>query len=118
MPGALIQRWTIGKGGFIGEVSLFELAEADMYVKGRSKRTYVELSNLYVHPLRRGRGWARELLKVAIAHARQNNHVVFLRAVPYGTAPHTLGDLLALYARYGFKHRAGADDLRELVLLK
>lgn len=114
MPGELIQRWVIGNGGFIGEVSLFVLAESDHYIKGRSQRHYVELSNLYVHPKRRGRGWARELLTVAIQYAREREWIIFIRAIPYGKDHGELDELLATYRRYGFRSRKS--DPREMVL--
>lgn len=114
MPGNLIQRWTIGHSGFIGEVSLFELAESDMYIRHTSKRTYVELSNLHIHPLRRGQGWADSLMVAALRYARQRGWVVFIRAIPYNKPRMTTDDLIAFYRRYGFRSRRS--DEREMVL--
>lgn len=114
MPGPEIQRWTIGSGGFIGEVTLFELAPEDGYIRGRDSRTYVELSNLHVHPLRRGRGWSRKLLRAALAYARARDWCVFLRTIPYNKPAMDARMLAALYRRYGF--RATRYDSREMVL--
>lgn len=114
MPGKLIQRWTIGEGGFIGEVSLFELSDEDQYVRHTSARKYVELSNLHIHPLRRGLGWSDSLLIAAISYARARNWTIFLRAIPYNK-PHMSADrLVAYYKCYGFRSRAR--DPREMVL--
>jgi GNAT superfamily N-acetyltransferase len=115
MSGKLIQRWKMGAGGFIGEVSLFALAESDQYVRGRGDdRMYVELSNFYVHPLRRGRGWGRELLTTAIAYAQGSGWVIFLRVVPYGRSPSSVDELLVLYRQHGFK--CTRCDPREMLL--
>lgn len=110
----LIQRWTIGKGGFIGEVSLQQLSEWDLYVRGRDQRAYCELTNLYVHPLRRGQGWARILMETALQHAQARDWPVFLRCVPYGIEPSDLQRLMAFYRSYGFK--STRRDPREMVL--
>jgi GNAT superfamily N-acetyltransferase len=113
MPGKLIQRWTIGKGGFIGEVSLFALSEEDVYVRGNDTRTYVELSNLHIHPLRRAKGWGRELLSTALVHAQHRGWVVFIRAIPYNAGSLDLDCLMAFYKRYGFK--STRRDRREML---
>lgn len=109
----LIQRWTVGAGGFIGEVSLFHLSEYDLYVCKRYKYTFVELSNLHVHPLRRGRGWADTLMHAAIAHAEENAWGLFLRCVPYNKPLLTADELIAFYKRYGFK--STRNDPREML---
>ena len=92
-----------------------EMSEWDRYVVGRdTARTYVELTNLYVHPLRRGRGWANELLSTAKEFAYDNNWNLFLRAVPYGKDPCEVEQLIALYKRHGFK--STRRDPREMLL--
>jgi ribosomal protein S18 acetylase RimI-like enzyme len=110
----LIQRWTIGAGGFIGEVSLFRLTEWDMYVRGKDTRTYVTLSNLHVHPLRRGRGWARLLMQAALTHAMDRGWCVFIRVVPYANGDAMdVDQLIAFYKSYGFV--STRRDPREMV---
>jgi len=114
MPGKDLQRWVIGAGGFIGEVTLFALSEDDSYIRGRDARVYVELSDLHTHPLRRGRGWARVLLETALAHAREQGWCVFLRAIPYNSPAMNVDALIEFYKSYGFK--STKYDKREMVL--
>jgi GNAT superfamily N-acetyltransferase len=114
VPGPLISRYVIGAGGFIGEVTLFELSPEDFYVRGRDRRRYVELSDLHVHPLRRRRGWADVLIKAALREARNRDWPVFLRAIPYNKPALDKDDLIAFYKRYGFK--STRNDKREMVL--
>lgn len=114
MAGKLIQRWVIGEGGFIGEVSLYELAESDTYIKGRSTQKFVELTNLHIHPLRRGRGWADSLITAALRYARRNGWCVFLRAIPYNKPRVRIEGLIEMYGKYGFK--STKHDRREMVL--
>jgi GNAT superfamily N-acetyltransferase len=111
-----VQRWTIGTGGFLGEITLQGLADTDYYVRrSDEERSYVELTNYFVHPLRRHLGWGRELFETAIAHAEKRHWPVFLRAVPYGRSPADLERLVTFYRSYGFRQvRRG--DKRELVL--
>ena len=113
MPGPLVKRWKIGAGGFIGEVSLFELSNEDLYVRGRDRRKFVELSDLHVHPLRRGKGWGRELLSTALTHAQRYDWCVFIRVIPYAADPMELDCLMDFYKRYGFKSRR--NDKREMI---
>lgn len=109
MVRAVSERWKIGAGGFIGEVSLRSVADDDAYTGAD-----VELTDLHVHPLRRGRGWGRELVQCALAHAQRRRWVVFLRAVPYGSKPASLRQLIAFYKSCGFKQLRRGDD-REYV---
>ncbi len=103
MPGKLIQRWTIGAGGFIGEVSLFELSIEDEYVRHGSKAIYVELSDLHVHSMRRGLGWAHLLVSAALQEAQRQGWRVFLRAIPYNKPTLNRDALIAFYRGWGFK---------------
>ena len=116
MPGKLIQRFTIGAGGFIGEVSLFELSQEDSYVRAALGCTCkcVELSNLHVHPLRRCKGWGRELLSTALCHAQRHKWAVFIRVIPYAKDSIDLECLTKFYKRYGFT-QLKRNDKRELI---
>ena len=52
--GAVIQRWTVGEGGFIGEASLVHMDEFEVRAHRRKGRFICELTDVYVHPMRRG----------------------------------------------------------------
>lgn len=114
MKAPTIARWTIGAGGFIGEITLKELSESDYYIRGRSKRKFVELTDLHIHPLRRRRGWADSLITTALRYAKRRNWCVFLRCVPYNKPRVRVAGLIALYSKYGFKSLK--NDEREMVL--
>lgn len=112
---AVIQRWTVGEGGFIGEASLAELSLDEYRQHSRRGRFICELTDVYVHPLRRGQGWARIAVEAALAHADTMEWDVFLRVVAYGDKadkrgrPTTRLDtaaLTAFYTRCGFVARA------------
>ena len=112
--GAFLCRWIVGAGGFIGEITLEAMTATDHYIRGRDKRVYVELTNLHIHPLRRGKGWSDILIRKALGHAQQRGWCVFLRCVPYNKPHMKADDLIAFYSRYGFKSLRG--DRREMVL--
>jgi len=108
-----IIRWKIGGGGFIGEVSLFELGEYDDYVARKAGSACVMLSNLHVHPLRRGRGWGRILVETALAHAQKKGWCVFIRVVPYNDSTLDAAGLTEFYKSLGFKSMR--HDKREML---
>lgn len=98
----LIQRWTIGEGGFIGEASLIAASDDDHRIWSRDNRVIVELTDVYVHPLRRRNGWARECVQTALDFANAEEWDVFLRVAEYGTAgKYGRLDTVALAAFYG-----------------
>lgn len=114
--GGVIHRWTVGSGGFIGEVTLLTVDETnyDLHLTRRKSVPLLELTDLYVHPLRRGRGWAQELLTTAVEWADAHQTDLVLRTAAYG--PHkdrnkrpvprmTKEELQVFYARFGFKSR-------------
>jgi GNAT superfamily N-acetyltransferase len=99
-----LHRWTVGKGGFLGEVSLYTLAEDTAAYIPRKGVTCLELTDLFVHPQRRGRGWATELLTTATKYADDTATDLFLRVVSYGkVSGASVEALTALYAAHGFK---------------
>lgn len=113
--GAVIQRWTVGKGGFIGEASLVHMDELEVRIHQRKGRFICELTDVYVHPMRRGKGWARSVVQAAIEHADAEGWDVFLRVVSYGTKSAKGGrrklapeELMAFYGRFGFVSRKAA----------
>jgi GNAT superfamily N-acetyltransferase len=100
----------IGEGGFIGEISLYDLLPDDAYYIPAD----VELTDFHVHSLRRGLGWGHILMAAALRYADRYGWAVFLRAVPYGSTPAELTKLLKFYRSYGFRQvRRG--DKRELI---
>ncbi len=107
----LIQRWTMGEGGFIGEASLIRLDADEFRHHGRRGRFMCELTDVFVHPLRRGNGWARQLVETALAHADEQEWDVFLRVVAYGDTDNPrwrrlkTDELTAFYAKFGFVQR-------------
>jgi GNAT superfamily N-acetyltransferase len=115
----LIERWVVGEGGFIGEASLIELSVDEHRRYSRRGRFICELTDVYVHPLRRGRGWARVVVEAALDYADAEGWDVFLRVVTYGKdsqrGPHRLDveSLIAFYGRLGFVGRR--DDPRCMV---
>lgn len=112
--GSFVRRWTLGEGGFLGEVTLQRLSVADSYVLQDGVPCY-ELTNLYVHPKRRGKGWATQLMETALEFSKKRGADVFLRVVPYGCAPADSTRLIKFYRSYGFKQVRRGDKL-ELVL--
>lgn len=107
--GAVIQRWTVGEGGFIGEASLIEMDPAEVRLHRRKGRFICELTDVYVHPLRRGQGWARSVVQAALEHADAQGWDVFLRVVAYGKPVGkrrlSTDELLGFYSRCGFVAR-------------
>jgi len=85
----------IGKGGFVSQLVITPEGE---------------LTDLYVHPLFRGRGLAHKLLKRATSWADRNRLSLRLRIHPYGRrtvrssrAPASFTALVELYKQYGFQ---------------
>jgi GNAT superfamily N-acetyltransferase len=113
MPGKLLIRFTVEIGSLCGEVSLFDLAKADDYVRRRSTEPFVELSDLFVDPKARGYGLGRHLLKNALEYAQDRGWIVFLRVIPYDNSPCSIDDLKRFYKRYGFK--SYKKDEREMI---
>lgn len=112
------RRWTIGSGGFIGEVTLVNLHDIEAPLlthegfvqKSTWGKKTVALTNLYVHPQRRNCGWSVKLLTTATEYASRYDVILVLEAAPYGTIPGTpLCTLYKLYERFGFKKVAGTN---------
>ena len=97
----------IGAGGFIGEVSIVTTDRAD---------ADVELTDLFVHPLRRGRGWASDLVDAALAFCSRKGWSVILRARPHGRERLSRPALVRFYAAKGFVS-TDDDDQSELWML-
>lgn len=105
-------RWTVGAGGFIGEVTVRPVTDPDVLrAVQRPGVPLLFLTELFVHPMRRGRGWSHALLQAAIQHAAAEGADLWLYASPYGSkrAGHrsvhrpTTEELEALYSRHGFR---------------
>jgi GNAT superfamily N-acetyltransferase len=108
-----LARWYVGAGGFKGYVVLSDPSELmeDLLAPRRGHRL-VELTSLYVHPLRRGRGWATELLSTATAWADTKGYDCCLWVHPFGpratragvAVPCANGEALRqFYASHGFR---------------
>lgn len=117
------QRWTIGAGGFIGEVTLRAITSANVVNKVKKERDLMFLTNLFVHPLRRGRGWAQALLQTATTYADRSGVDLWLYARPYGCTRTKAGrvhrlaedELRRLYRRHGFRDIVGSGLHCEMV---
>lgn len=107
----------VGEGGFIGEASLAEISEEDYRRVARRGRYVCELTDVYVHPLRRRLGWAREVVRVALDYADEEEWDVFLRVVEYGTTGKwgraSTEQLIKFYASMGFTQLKA--DPREMI---
>ena len=108
---SVIKRFVVGTGGFVGEASLAKL-DANELTHRRDGIFMVGLTDVYVHPLRRRRGWGRKVLKLAVRWADSRRCDVYTYIQPYG--PTHLKDgrevsapdpetLRKLYNEYGFK---------------
>lgn len=111
-------RFTVGKGGFQGNLWLTkptaELVTSLPDLANLQRPAYV-VHGLLVHPLRRGKGWARILVETAQHYARAVDHDLYLWVEPYtastGSKPTvTKRQLQAFYRRLGFSLIARTDD--------
>ena len=95
----ILRRWTHGRGRAHKTVSLIisDYEDAD-----------VEITDLYVHPSQRGRGWARWLVDQAIDHCLARNYRVVVRVRAHGKKGLTQKELEAFYRRVGFVTAPGA----------
>jgi GNAT superfamily N-acetyltransferase len=99
-----VKRWVIGAGGFIGEVSLAQASYCEASTFSRKGVRCVVLTNLYVHPLRRGNNWADSLMRQAVAYADRHQLDLVLTVKPHG--PHPRASRRALeefYLKFGFE---------------
>jgi len=105
-------RWTVGAGGFIGEVTVRPVTDPAVLRSVQRKGVpLLFLTELYVHPLRRGLGWSHTLIETAVAYAAGEGADLWLYASPYGpkrSGHHsvrrpTIQELEALYRRHGFR---------------
>lgn len=88
----------------------------DLRLPRRKSTPLLELTDMYVHPLRRGRGWAQELLNTAVTWADTHQTDLILRAAAYGPQKDrnkrpmprlNKAELRVFYARFRFKsHKA------------
>lgn len=109
--------WTVGRGEFIGSVSLLE-APSDVRLRlGRAAYKLGFVSDLEVHPERRQRGWANTLMDCLVKHADVGRVDLWTYIAPFGPAAGRLtrGELLLYYTRWGFKPVAKPEYEYELV---
>lgn len=96
------RRWVIGAGGFLGEVTLRALDEQFWLFRSTEARM-VELTDLFIHPQRRSKGWSHELLAVATAYADKQDLDLILRVCAHGKKRGLGNDkLIQLYEAHGF----------------
>jgi GNAT superfamily N-acetyltransferase len=109
--------WRIGSGGFIGSVSVIPVPSAEVLGAVKKRRPLMFLTYLFVHPLRRGRGWGGELVAAATAWADAEGIDLWLYARPYGHARgrRTVEQLVAFYRAHGFRPIEGAGHRNEMV---
>lgn len=72
-----------------------------------------ELTDVYVHPFIRKKGYAHEIMRMVIAYANRNKMTLRLRVQSYGKMRNRA--LYEFYARYGFKRINGSNWLRRTV---
>lgn len=66
---------------------------------------------LYVHPLRRNKGWGSMLMEMAQEYATVQGHDLFLYVIPYGnTRAKTKRQLQHFYRAFGFVHIPSKDE--------
>lgn len=99
--------WTVGKGEFIGQISLLD-APVDVARRLRRPLHQVPLgfvSDLEVHPARRNQGWANTLMSSITRHADRELIDLWTYVEPFGpaTGRMTRGGLLTYYMRWGFQ---------------
>lgn len=104
----------VGEGGFIGRIHL-KRPDAALIASlprlAKLERPAYVIWGLYVHPLRRGKGWASSLLVSAQRFAKAMRHDLYLWVHPYGPMPDkTKRQLQNLYRRFGFEHVATTDE--------
>jgi GNAT superfamily N-acetyltransferase len=109
-------RWVIGAGGFIGEASITPVTKRDVLAYCQKDRPLAFLSDVRVHPLRRGRGWSDKLLRAVTRHCDRNGIDLWLYAKPFGPRPRpAVDDLARLYRRHGFRAYTWGDYDNEMV---
>lgn len=115
--------WTVGAGGFIGSVSVVPITRTDVIEAVKKRKPLMFLTYLFIHPLRRGRGWSHTLLEAATGFADAQGIDLWLYARPYGLAVTKRGRihkasesaLVRLYQQHGFRLIEGAGHRNEMV---
>lgn len=102
----------VGHGGFVGWITI-ESPRTEWFqtqpALAHLKRPAWVVSGLVVHPKRRGKGWAHQLIVMAQDFARSQGHDLYLWAQPFGSQPdRTKRQLQRLYRGHGFV-KAGQD---------
>lgn len=109
-------RLKVGHGGFVGWLTI-ESPKADwvpsLPALAHLARPAWVVSGLYVHPKRRGKGWAHQLVEIAQSFARVQAHDLYLWAQPFGGQPdRTKRQLQRFYRKHGF-NRVGQDAAKD-----
>lgn len=102
------RRFVMQEGSLSGEVSLMVPTNDQRTHTRTAYGDVLELSNLYVDPRRRGRGWAAILMQAACSHADREGINLILSVRPYGKKPGVPAELLSKwYERFGFEEYGG-----------
>jgi GNAT superfamily N-acetyltransferase len=86
-------RFKLGGGGCISQLTL----------TGSVPGALLELTDVFVHPRRRRRGEARQLLQEAVAYADAHGYDLWLRVAPHGKDSAPSAVLQQLYREVGFR---------------
>lgn len=103
-PDLRIARWQVGTGGFMSHITIALPSGPVLEV---ARKVDLEIVELYVHPLRRGQGWASLLMHKACTYSTRQGATMGLRAQPegYGCPRDALayGALKQFYGGFGFR---------------
>lgn len=93
--------WEVGRGRALSRVMLLEYPHGDTYTRPGVPMLF--LSELWVPPHARGRGYAHTLLKAATDWADETNTDLWLYIAPNGPEPRlSIFQLQHLYRQYEF----------------
>lgn len=102
--------WHVGRGKARSQVMLLEYPHGDTYTRPGVPMLF--LSELWVPPHARGRGYASTLLTAATDWADETNTDLWLYIAPNGPEPRlNTAQLEALYHRHGFRTERRRPDV-------
>jgi GNAT superfamily N-acetyltransferase len=110
----VVKRFTVGSGGFLGEVSLY----TNNYTSAQPTYT-LYMSDFHVHPMRRELGWGTLLLAECTSWADAEGAAVITYARPFGRKRNKFGtqraraeegDLERFYKSFGFRRCAALEQ--------
>lgn len=95
--------WQIGEGGFVGYITVSVPTGPVLDVVKATP--LLEVTDLYVHPLRRGQGWAGQLMQHATDYADRKGATLalYVSSKGYTTPGRPYEALKAFYRGFGFR---------------